>query len=47
MKVLAVFMLQTGLHSHVFEPSLTDLWNDRVAFRKFKLFAEEAQGKTV
>jgi small subunit ribosomal protein S3Ae len=34
-----------GLKGHVFEVSLADLQNDEVAFRKFKLIAEDVQGK--
>ena len=34
-----------GLKGHVFEVSLTDLQNDEVAFRKFKLITEDVQGK--
>jgi small subunit ribosomal protein S3Ae len=36
-----------GLKGRVFEVSLADLQNDEVAFRKFKLVAEEVQGKNV
>lgn len=34
-----------GLRGHVFEVSLADLWNDEVAFTKFKLITEDVQGK--
>merc|ERR1712170_345009 len=34
-----------GLKGRVFEVSLADLQNDEVAFRKFKLIAEEVQGR--
>ncbi|ELW69898.1 40S ribosomal protein S3a [Tupaia chinensis] len=34
-----------GLKGRVFEVSLADLQNDKVAFRKFKLIAEHVQGK--
>ncbi|PRD26397.1 UNVERIFIED_CONTAM: 40S ribosomal protein S3a [Trichonephila clavipes] len=36
-----------GLKGHVFEVSLADLQNDEIAFRKFRLIAEEVQGKNV
>jgi len=36
-----------GLKGRVFEVSLADLQNDEVAFRKFRLIAEEVQGKNV
>ena len=36
-----------GLKGRVFEVSLADLQDDEVAFRKFKLVAEEVQGKNV
>jgi len=36
-----------GLKGRVFESSLADLQNDEIAFRKFKLIAEEVQGKTI
>lgn len=36
-----------GLKGRVFEVSLADLQNDEVAFRKFKLVAEEVQGRNV
>ena len=36
-----------GLKGRVFEVSLADLQNDEVAFRKFKLMAEEVQGRNV
>lgn len=36
-----------GLKGRVFECSLADLQNDEVAFRKFRLVAEEVQGKNV
>ena len=36
-----------GLKGRVFEVSLADLQDDEVAFRKFKLVAEEVQGKHV
>merc|ERR1712137_1227336 len=36
-----------GLKGRVFEVSLADLQNDEVAFRKFKLIAEEVQGRNV
>lgn len=36
-----------GLKGRVFEVSLADLQDDEVAFRKFKLIAEEVQGKHV
>ena len=36
-----------GLKGRVFECSLADLQNDEVAFRKFKLIAEDIQGKYV
>lgn len=34
-----------GLKGRVYEVSLADLQNDEVAFRKFKLIAEDVQGK--
>lgn len=34
-----------GLKSHVSEVSLSDLRNDEVALRKFKLITEDVQGK--
>uniref|UniRef100_A0A8C6E6G1 Small ribosomal subunit protein eS1 n=1 Tax=Moschus moschiferus TaxID=68415 RepID=A0A8C6E6G1_MOSMO len=34
-----------GLKGRVFEVSLADLQNDKVAFRKFKLITEDVQGK--
>jgi len=36
-----------GLKGRVFEMSLADLQTDEVAFRKFKLIAEEVQGRNV
>merc|ERR1711909_44419 len=36
-----------GLKGRVFEVSLADLQNDEVSFRKFKLMAEEVQGRNV
>jgi small subunit ribosomal protein S3Ae len=36
-----------GLKGRVFESSLADLQNDEIAYRKFKLVAEEVQGKTI
>jgi len=36
-----------GLKGRVFEVSLADLQNDEVAFRKFKLMAEDVQGRNV
>lgn len=36
-----------GLKGRVFEVSLADLQNDEIAFRKFRLIAEEVQGKNV
>ncbi|GFT28243.1 40S ribosomal protein S3a [Nephila pilipes] len=36
-----------GLKGRVFEISLADLQNDEIAFRKFRLIAEEVQGKNV
>ncbi|XP_048777156.1 40S ribosomal protein S3a-like [Ostrea edulis] len=36
-----------GLKGRVFEISLADLQNDEVSFRKFKLMAEEVQGRNV
>jgi len=36
-----------GLKGRVFEISLADLQNDEVTFRKFKLVAEEVQGRNV
>merc|ERR1712113_962569 len=36
-----------GLKGRVFEVSLADLQNDEVTFRKFKLVAEEVQGRNV
>lgn len=36
-----------GLKGRVFEVSLADLQNDEVAFRKFRLIAEDVQGKNV
>merc|ERR1712127_830815 len=36
-----------GLKGRVFEVSLADLQNDEVAFRKFKLQAEEVQGRNL
>lgn len=36
-----------SLKGRVFECSLADLQNDEVAYRKFKLVAEEVQGKNV
>jgi len=36
-----------GLKGRVFEVSLADLQNDEVTFRKFKLIAEEVQGRNV
>merc|ERR1711893_527120 len=36
-----------GLKGRVFECSLADLQNDEVTFRKFKLIAEEVQGRNV
>jgi len=36
-----------GLKGRVFESSLADLQNDEVAYRKFKLVAEDVQGRVV
>ena len=36
-----------GLKGRVFEVSLADLQNDEVAFRKFRLIAEDINGKNV
>ncbi|XP_013403608.1 40S ribosomal protein S3a-like [Lingula anatina] len=36
-----------GLKGRVFEVALADLQNDEVSFRKFKLMAEEVQGRNV
>jgi small subunit ribosomal protein S3Ae len=36
-----------GLKGRVFEISLADLQNDEVSFRKFKLMAEDVQGRNV
>lgn len=36
-----------GLKGRVFEVSLADLQNDEVAYRKFKLVAEDVQGRNV
>ncbi len=36
-----------GLKGRVFEVSLADLQNDEISFRKFRLIAEEVQGKNV
>ncbi|GBM51229.1 40S ribosomal protein S3a [Araneus ventricosus] len=36
-----------GLKGRVFEISLADLQNDEIAFRKFRLIAEEVQGRNV
>merc|ERR1712044_88947 len=36
-----------GLKGRVFETSMADLQNDEVAYRKFKLVAEEVQGRNV
>lgn len=36
-----------GLKGRVFEVSLADLQDDEVAFRKFKMIAEDVQGKHV
>jgi len=36
-----------GLKGRVFETSMADLQNDEVAYRKFKLIAEEVQGRNV
>merc|ERR1712121_144607 len=36
-----------GLKGRVFEVSLADLQNDEVTFRKFRLIAEEVQGRNV
>ena len=35
-----------GLKGRVFEVSLADLQNDKVAFKKFKLITEDVKGKT-
>lgn len=42
-----VELASDGLKGRVFEVSLADLQDDEVAFRKFKLVAEEVQGKYV
>ena len=36
-----------GLKGRVFEVSLADLQNDEITFRKFKLVAEDVQGRNV
>jgi len=36
-----------GLKGRVFEVSLADLQNDEITFRKFKLMAEDIQGRNV
>jgi small subunit ribosomal protein S3Ae len=38
-------MIFEGLWEHVFQVSLADLQNDKIALRKFKLIAEDVQGK--
>ncbi|ELW69221.1 40S ribosomal protein S3a [Tupaia chinensis] len=38
-------IVSDGLKGRVFEVSLTDLQEDKVAFRKFKLITEDVQGK--
>lgn len=42
-----VELASDGLKGRVFEVSLADLQDDEVAFRKFRLIAEEVQGKQV
>ncbi|KAJ8298012.1 hypothetical protein KUTeg_024543, partial [Tegillarca granosa] len=49
-KAPSMFVVQIasdGLKGRVFEVSLADLQNDEVSFRKFKLMAEEVQGRNV
>ncbi|KAG1670603.1 40S ribosomal protein S3a [Nymphon striatum] len=50
-KLFAQFALleiaSEGLKGRVFETSLADLQNDEISFRKFKLIAEDVQGKNV
>ena len=38
-------IVSDGLKGHVFEVSLADLQNDKVAFKKFKLITEDVKGK--
>ncbi len=45
--ILSIELASDGLKGRVFECSLADLQNDEVAFRKFKLIAEDVQGKHV
>ncbi len=47
MCVLFSEIASDGLKGRVFECSLADLQNDEIAFRKFKLVAEEVQGRNV
>lgn len=44
-RVQGIKIASDGFKGHVFEMSLVDLWNDEVAFRKFKLITEDVQGK--
>lgn len=46
-RLSTVELATDGLKGRVFEVSLADLQDDEVAFRKFKLIAEEVQGKHV
>ena len=47
MRLSILELASDGLKGRVFEVSLADLQDDEVAFRKFKLIAEEIQGKNV
>ena len=45
--ILLTEIASDGLKGRVFEISLADLQNDEVSFRKFKLMAEDVQGRNV
>lgn len=46
-KTIGTKIASDGLKGRVFEVSLADLQDDEVAFRKFKMIAEDVQGKHV
>jgi len=46
-KTIGTRLAADGLKGRVFEVSLADLQNDEITFRKFKLVAEDVQGRNV
>jgi len=46
-RLISAEIASDGLKGRVFEVSLADLQDDEVTFRKFRLIAEEVQGRHV